>query len=336
MFGLLLYIGLSLLPRDAPPVRRALPPEDSIIVISLLAATIAHFVEINFGVATVATRTYFWLFAVVLALHGTTMPAKTDINVSSKMPLGRNAELEATRWKEAWAAGLLVVAALATLAHDYFVFDPRTARWGRLFVEGSAPPSGIPSWAALGLFAGAWLVGSFVVLETVVAPTRRRLGFAALVVPGLSLLLGGLCWVERGRELSGIARIAPTDVASMLALGERISRLSDNYGLILLVLAFALSSALLAMRIAPDATPRVVQDRCTTWDICKISVVAAITLWIVQSVSLRPIQADTLYNIGRQLTPDRRELTIGLYRQAAALAFHEDQYRFEFERASSK
>ena len=324
VFGLLVYLGLSVFRRQShTAVRHKLPPEATIIVISLLAATIAHFVEISFGVATVATRTYFWLFAAVLALDGTT--------------IAQNPEFGATRWKEAAGAGLLVAVALATLAHDYFVFDVRTARWGRLFVEGSPVPSGNPSWIALGLFAGTWLVGSVLVLETVGIASRKKVDFAAWLVPGLSLLLGSLCWIERGLELNGIARITPTDFASMLALGQRISRLSDNYGIILVVLAFALASTLLAIRISTNAPSHpVVDTRCTVWDICRFSIVTVVTLWLVQTVSLRPIQADTLYNIGRQLTPDRRALAIGLYRQAAGLAFYEDQYAFEFERASSR
>ena len=337
-FGLLSYFALSFLPGcSRTAVRHPLAPEASLVVISLLAATIAHFVEISFGVATVATRTYFWLFAALLALDGTTMGPAVGTNASFEVPRAQNPEFGATRWKEAASAGLLVAVALATLAHDYFVFDVRTARWGRLFVEGSATPSGDPSWIALGLFAGTWLVGSLLVLETVETLSRKKVGLAAWLVPGLSLLLGSLCWIERGVELNGIAQIAPTDFASMLALGERITRLSDNYGIMLVVLVFALASALLAIRISMNVpSQRVVHARCTVWDVCKFSVVAVVTLWLVQIVSLRPIQADTLYNIGRQLAPDRRGLAIGLYRQAAAVAFYEDQYAFAFERASSR
>jgi hypothetical protein len=337
VFGLLVYLGLSLLPGQShTAVRHALPPEATIIVISLLAATIAHFVEISFGVATVATLTYFWLFAAVLALDGTTIAPTVGAQVF-EVPRAQKPEFGTTRWKQAAGAGLLVAVALATLAHDYFVFDVRTARWGRHFVEGTAVPSGDPSWIALGLFAGTWLVGSLLVLETVGTSSRKKVDFAVWLVPGLSLLLGSLCWIERGLELNGIARIAPTDFASMLALGQRISRLSDNYRIILMVLAFALASALLKIRITTNApSQQVVDARCTVWDICKFSVVTVVTLWLVQSVSVRPIQADTLYNIGRQLTPDRRALAIGLYRQAAALAFYEDQYAFEFERVSSR
>jgi O-antigen ligase len=41
-----------------------------ILLIALFSALIAHFVEIQFGIAVTATRTYFWLYAALLAIIG--------------------------------------------------------------------------------------------------------------------------------------------------------------------------------------------------------------------------------------------------------------------------
>ena len=43
---------------------------NQILLITLLSALIAHFVEIQFGIAITATRTYFWLYAALLAIVG--------------------------------------------------------------------------------------------------------------------------------------------------------------------------------------------------------------------------------------------------------------------------
>ena len=48
----------------------SLPP---ILILSLLVAIIAHFVEIHFGIAIAATRTYFWVYSALLVLLGTGM-----------------------------------------------------------------------------------------------------------------------------------------------------------------------------------------------------------------------------------------------------------------------
>ena len=362
VFGMLLHLALSHLPGRAQRFVRHddLPAEGSIILSALLAATVAHFIEISFGVATVATRTHFWLFAALVALDGAARGSIVKENVcDASLPI-RAADCRTpergpsfkgivtgasrmTRWKEASVGAVLLSMVLATLAHDYRALDIRTARWGRLFVEGAArEPAGVPSWASLGLFAGTWLVGCLVVLEMVTSssPRKRRLGTLGWAVPGMSLALGTLCWVLRGRELTGIARIVPLDLASMLALGERITRLSEHYTIVLLALALALALALSSSGtpLEQGALPRgaVTEDRCNVWDIWKISVVAAVALWLVNGVGLRPIHADTLYNVGRQLHPDYHQLTIGLYRQAAAVALYEDQYALEVQRLSSK
>ena len=171
--GILLYAGLSLWPRSSSrlPPHRAPPSEGSVVLISLLAATVAHFVEINFGIATVATRTHFWMFAALLALGGTTLPAATlDGNASTTLPpeeaqrsrtpapgpssaaTSRRAT-GATKWRDVSVGAILLSVVLVTLGHNYLVFDIRMASWGRLFVQGATDiPAGVPSWAALGLF----------------------------------------------------------------------------------------------------------------------------------------------------------------------------------------
>jgi tetratricopeptide (TPR) repeat protein/O-antigen ligase len=61
------------------------------IMVGLLAAIIAHFVEINFGIAIVATRTYFWVYAALLLLLGYLLPLR---DVSFKRSFETNSELQ--------------------------------------------------------------------------------------------------------------------------------------------------------------------------------------------------------------------------------------------------
>lgn len=44
------------------------------ILLGLLAAVVAHFIEINFGIAIASTRTYFWVYAGLLLLVGYVLP----------------------------------------------------------------------------------------------------------------------------------------------------------------------------------------------------------------------------------------------------------------------
>ncbi len=50
--------------------RRSRGSHDQILLITLLSALIAHFVEIQFGIAITATRLYFWLYAALLVIIG--------------------------------------------------------------------------------------------------------------------------------------------------------------------------------------------------------------------------------------------------------------------------
>jgi tetratricopeptide (TPR) repeat protein len=65
-----------------------------ILILSLLVAIIAHFVEIHFGIAIAATRTYFWVYAALMVLLGTGMlvqaakaPATEEEEMSTAEPV---------------------------------------------------------------------------------------------------------------------------------------------------------------------------------------------------------------------------------------------------------
>ena len=47
----------------------------------LVSAILAHFLEINFGIAIVATRTYFWIFAALLLVVGYILPLKGEYGI---------------------------------------------------------------------------------------------------------------------------------------------------------------------------------------------------------------------------------------------------------------
>jgi hypothetical protein len=48
------------------------------LLLGLVAAVIAHFVEINFGIAIASTRTYFWVSSALILLVGYVLPLHTS------------------------------------------------------------------------------------------------------------------------------------------------------------------------------------------------------------------------------------------------------------------
>jgi hypothetical protein len=62
-----------------------------ILLIALLSALVAHFIEIHFGIAIAATRTYFWVYAALMVVIGyylrrETVPAPSEVAVPAELP----------------------------------------------------------------------------------------------------------------------------------------------------------------------------------------------------------------------------------------------------------
>jgi tetratricopeptide (TPR) repeat protein len=53
------------------------------VLLSLLAAVVAHYLEINFGIAIASTRTYFWTYSALLLLVGYILPLHGEYPVTS-------------------------------------------------------------------------------------------------------------------------------------------------------------------------------------------------------------------------------------------------------------
>ncbi len=69
MLGLGIYITLTVfLHGDVSVEQRDIPRQ--LLIIALLTAIVAHFVEIHFGIAIGATRTYFWIYTAILTTLG--------------------------------------------------------------------------------------------------------------------------------------------------------------------------------------------------------------------------------------------------------------------------
>lgn len=83
ILGVILYlilISLTLRMEDSTAPQEKLR---AYLLLALVAAVIAHFVEINFGIAIVSTRTYFWTSAALILLVGSILPQASAYSRSS-------------------------------------------------------------------------------------------------------------------------------------------------------------------------------------------------------------------------------------------------------------
>jgi tetratricopeptide (TPR) repeat protein len=222
-----------------------------ILILSLLVAIIAHFVEIHFGIAIAATRTYFWVFSALLVLLGTGLiaeralatepetPAPLPVETSSKTRRKRrrrtrqpDAQLRpqaARRGLPAWVGPVLASAFILVLIMGTLGFNFITNA-GRISIDPSCDPRGgrmlQPCWTST-----AWNILEH---DLTVLPANRNQGrpeeTSSLMTLGLfllTLLIGGVVILsemarrglfKRAKEDSGWATLLLVSVSVLLTL----------------------------------------------------------------------------------------------------------------------
>jgi tetratricopeptide (TPR) repeat protein len=196
--GLVYLIGVALLPlaagrsdRPFPSTHafdrvsrkpRAAAPEqpgdtqcwqrDDLLLIALLAAVMAHFIEIHVGIAIAATRLFFWLYAAVAVAIG--VPLLRDEAAAGATSPGRQ---RFSSYGDLVTLGPIVGLVLVTLTVGFY-----------------RPGLG-PHLPALAVLAGAvWFMGALLIAAEPGAPRDRaaRLGAYAATTLGIWLLFSAV------------------------------------------------------------------------------------------------------------------------------------------------
>ena len=112
-------------------------PVDRLLMMGLLAAVLAHYVEIHFGIAIAATRVHFFLYVALMFLVGYLLPRYREEAEEEAATPGK-ARARERRWRQrfsgtqpAWVSSVLAATfvmsvILATLSYDFlnFVLPP--------------------------------------------------------------------------------------------------------------------------------------------------------------------------------------------------------------------
>ncbi|MCP4536726.1 MAG: hypothetical protein GY832_06230, partial [Chloroflexi bacterium] len=129
------------------------PHSSSILLVGILAAVVAHFVEINFGIAIASTRTTFWTYAGMFAVVGLGLIRERETEPQKKMVENGNRHQGSKKRKKrrrvappppppqpalpAWLWPTLTVAiiggfVLGTLSFDFVTNADRIVEPGRI------------------------------------------------------------------------------------------------------------------------------------------------------------------------------------------------------------
>lgn len=339
-------------------VARGIHPH-TILIISMLAAVIGHFVEINFGIAIAATRTMFWTFAGLLVTLGLgwvpgSQPVAQETAPAEKRPSRtlqsrqRRRPSRTRRTKQTviapWLAAVLALSLaatflLGTLAYDFINNPERLTDAGQIFVNSLTmkyQPEKTRAYGALMIFIFTWALFGVVGLseydrEGLFDNDRTQRWWIAIAVYATISLIGLLLF---GSALAGHqARLTqtPVDNTSIEALTRDVVNIANALTELLLRYYRMIFTILVLVALAllwEEPLPR-------SWGKFWSPIVLLILLIVAGQYVIRPycynlIRADIIYKQGGVFAGSndatQKQIGIAHYEKALEYVPREDYY----------
>ncbi len=328
-----------------------------LLLIAIISAVVAHFVEIHFGIAIAATRTYFWAYVALLVIIGhalTPRPARAEAATGSAAETRRVRRARRRKAKKtealapsaaltgpAWLGPVLVYSLLVSFLFVVLVYDFVTNQaqetvigdiiWHSLTttLEGGRL---VPSYSVLWMFGMVWLVGgALVVAELAKGELFKGEGsFAwlkALLVYALPPLVVASFYANwhayRVRQVlvkKGLTVIQGTNLMASIPV---VFYLAAFFLLLMLGLA-------LYWRDESPRPSRFGQGFSSLAHLLILGI-AVLVIWLS---NVNVIRADIIF---KQAEPYEREriwqAAVQIYQHALEVAPHEDQYYLYLGRA---
>jgi tetratricopeptide (TPR) repeat protein len=348
VLGLIAFLTLyALLPHSDESSAR-LESWRAVIMISLIAAIVAHFTEIHFGIAIVSTRTHFWVFLAAMLVLGWVWPQMAGApNAPAEKPV---AEAAAAPAKSARAGKrrpaatppnrapddlFPSIALTATLLWPVFITlgynflaarspDALTVIWNSLTVlprpEGAQISVGI-----LMLMFLTWAMGAALVHMEAAQTARPNWISGLLGSMGVAFVVTLLAWLIQAGAATQFAT-PPTSIDDVVRLA---SVLTVYYGLMLVAL---LAWAVVLQWEAPlSARPRLNTAGPAWLGYIGLPIAA---LAGATTLNLQVIQADIIYKTGVQYDDGGQSpIAIELFNRTLQLAPSQDFYYLFLGRA---
>ncbi|MFO7633103.1 MAG: tetratricopeptide repeat protein, partial [Caldilinea sp.] len=344
----------------AKPDRSDLPR--LMMVVALLTAIVAHYLEIHFGIAIGATRTHFWVFTAVLMLVGMrllpVMPAElvmaTPVEPApepapqpgkrSKAGKTSTAPVRRIRPSTAGASRLPRTVMTDVLIFLTFVYiystnaaglaDPTRILGDSIFVN---PKTGVTSPAIFFLMVFTWLVAATVGLAEESLAQRRAprlnwwltgFGLHAAVVWGAWLVYGLI-------QASRLAPIQPPQgIANQDFLNMQLERVGGHFGFFtFIVIAWIVAAG--TVYVWPALRERTLPAAGRVWGAVTAGAVSVmLAAFLIYTVNVNLVRADIVYKQGQQFDSQGNWLSsVELYKRALATRKTEDHYMLFLGRA---
>lgn len=355
--GLGIYVTLSaFLHNDLGWTRQDLPRQ--LLIITILATITAHFIEITFGIAIAATRTYFWVQTALLLVVGMGWAATPaySLEPAAAQPTEPDAPADPTRDKGKRRGGRGVTPAQrreavtlpalpATVMTDALVFmtlvflyttnaqsatNPFAILSNSLFqrIENGVAVSS-PAIFFLMLFT--WLVAATLGLTAAALQQRRppAMGWW-LRGYGLHGVVVGSVWLLYGLIQS--SRLVPG--AAGADLNSQLNMVAGHFAVYtwLVVIWLAVAATVFAWQALRDR--RVVPLGNAALSLGAGAVLTVLIFVAINSVNIGLVRADIIYKQGQQFDAQGNWVSsIELYRRALSARTTEDHYMLFLGRA---
>ncbi len=360
LMGLLLYLALiSLFAKYTPPQTEGSRLR-ALTLMMVLAAIIGHFVEIHFGIAIAATRTYFWILSGLLlavgyyltghGVYGKIEASHTEgesrlgeespprVRPTGKRQKRRNSSRggRASRrslppsWRRyAVIGGIITAIVLSTLGYDFISNQNTPSTIQIVWKSFTTLPNRDfqTSYGVLSMLVTLWLAAG--VLFTAENPeTRRETWLPALgTTLGISAVISLFFWLFHAGGLVTLLRVAGNQdidgLTRILTQADILEGFLTRYYVFLFLLLLALAWFLPLEWPAKGA-------RKPNLSLVAAPVALLIVLSLANFTNLRIIHADTAFKMaepfGRGNQPDQWRVAIELYKRAQEYDPAQDHY----------
>jgi tetratricopeptide (TPR) repeat protein len=321
--GLLGYLVVSAVVFYGQPNPQSPTSNFQFLLIALVSALLAHFIEISLGIAIAATRTYFWVYAALMVATGyyvgttiVAMPVEVPEQPRRKRRRSRRSQAPLVSVPPSQEAqgrenpvtiySLLMGLILVTMAFDYVTPQFNIAAKG---------------YSLLWLFVLTWLLGGAITVALTSGRGLLRGSSWPLTSVLYSLIsLGCFLIFFIVRTYQTRPRIAPASINDVLRQANVVANGLVFYYIAVLLLLLAVAGALLVGRSLPLSFWR----RRYGW-LYPLLVVGVIALIFI--TNLNTVRADIVYKHAKSyFEAGQWDASIALHQQAVKIAPKEDYY----------
>jgi tetratricopeptide (TPR) repeat protein len=343
IIGLIFYVTLAVFLHPEAKIEAG-DQRRQLLLVAVLAAIVAHYVEIHFGIAIAATRTYFWILSALLLVLGMRwITPETFAEVGQPIPAerggrttrrsGGNRSGPASRRDDGFFSALP-----STVMSDLLVMMTLVYLYTTNFQGSSNPfetlirslttrmeggqPTDSPGILFLILFT--WLITTVIGLST--AALRSSEGRSAGWWLRGFLLYSGVLW--GGWFIYGLiqaGRLAPG--AGGTRLEDQLSHIAGHFSLYTWLVVFWIAAAgtVFAWSSLTEARRQTVSRGLAS--VLGGAVLTVATFLIIGNVNVALVRADVFYKQGQQFDSTGDWVgSIELYRRALAVRTSEDHY----------